>query len=117
MRSSAAVGGETTLVIRLWTHLGDVEAERLVGRGDEGRPLAGLNLETPESHLVVSQVVVCEAVFDDGDVVDGATVGETAKLPQPPAHFLPSVTLPVRGNCQKVNAKIMRRRAVSLWTK
>ena len=43
-----------------------MEAERLVGRGDEGRPLAGLNLETPESHLVVSRVVVCEAVCDDG---------------------------------------------------
>ena len=66
MRSSAAVGGETTLVIRLWTHLGDVEAERLVGRGDEGRPLAGLNLETPESHLLLASSLssVGEAVFD-----------------------------------------------------
>ena len=111
-RFSRSIGGALQ-----GTHLGDVEAERLVGRGDEGRPLAGLNLETPESHLVVSQVVVCEAVCDDGDVVDGTTVGETAKLPNRPAHFLPSVTLPVRGNCQKVNAKRRRRRAVSRWTK
>ena len=47
------------------THLGDVQAERLVGRGDEGRP-RGLNLETPESHLLLASSLssVGEAVFD-----------------------------------------------------
>lgn len=61
-RFSRSIGGALQ-----GTHLGDVQAERLVGRGDEGRPLAGLNLETPESHLLLASSLssVGEAVFDD----------------------------------------------------
>lgn len=60
-RFSRSIGGALQ-----GTHLGDVQAERLVGRGDEGRPLAGLNLETPESHLLLASSLssVGEAVFD-----------------------------------------------------
>ena len=80
-RFSRSIGGALQ-----GTHLGDVQAERLVGRGDEGRPLAGLNLETPESHLLLASSLssVGEAVFDDVARVyrDSAQAAKDSKDPE-----------------------------------